>query len=482
MIAALVTVPLLIRGLGNERFGILTVGWVVIGYFGLFDFGLGRALTKLVAERLASSDQDGVGELIWTAIFLTFLLGVVGAAILALVTPTLVHQALKISPGLEQEAIRAFELLALSLPLVISTAGFLGVLEASQSFGVVNALRVPMGLFNYIGPLLVLPFSHSLVPVVALLVVGRLVGWIAYLIACLRVFPVLRKRVRLDWGQVVTLARFGGWMTVSNLVSPLMTHLDRFLIGALVSMAAVAYYTTPYELITRLWLVPSALMGVFFPAFAASFVQDRRHTAQLLDRGVRAIFLVLFPAALLAVTFAHDGMLLWLGKEYALRSTGVLQWLALGVFINCLAQVPFSLIQGIGRPDITGKLHLLELPVYVMSIWFFSREFGIEGVAMAWVLRVVVDTTILFAVSERLLPKSGVFPRAVAMMVTAAAVFGVASQQHGLAAKSVFLVVVLGIFGVFAWLRLLSSAERAFVRGRFASPLSTSEGSPPASA
>ena len=482
MIAALVTVPLLIRGLGNERFGILTVGWVVIGYFGLFDFGLGRALTKLVAERLASSDQDGVGELIWTAIFLTFLLGVVGAAILALVTPTLVQQVLKISPGLEREAIRSFELLALSLPLVISTAGFLGVLEASQSFGVVNALRVPMGLFNYIGPLLVLPFSHSLVPVVALLVAGRLVGWIAYLIACLRVFPVLRKRVRLDWGQVVTLARFGGWMTVSNLVSPLMTHLDRFLIGALVSMAAVAYYTTPYELITRLWLVPSALMGVFFPAFAASFVQDRGHTAQLLDRGVRAIFLALFPAALLAVTFAHEGMLLWLGKEYALRSTVVLQWLALGVFINCLAQVPFSLIQGIGRPDITGKLHLMELPVYVMSIWLFSREFGIEGVAMAWVLRVVVDTTILFAVSERLLPTSGVFRRAIAMMVTAAAIFGVASLQHGLAAKSVFLVLVLGIFGVFAWFRLLSSAERAFVRGRFAPRLSASEGSPPASA
>lgn len=478
MVAALVTVPLLIRELGTERFGILTVAWVVIGYFGLFDFGLGRALTKLVADKLASNDRGGVAELIWTAIFLTFLLGVVGAVILAVLAPYVVQHALKISPELEQEALRVFELLAFSLPWVISTAGFVGVLEASQRFALINALRVPMGLFNYIGPLLVLPFSDSLVPVVALLLVGRVAGSATYLIACLRVFPVLRERIRLDWSQIPMLARFGGWMTVSNVVSPLMTHLDRFLIGALISMSAVAYYTTPYELITRLWLVPSALLGVFFPAFAASFVQERARTSQLFDGAVRVMFLALFPAALVAVTLAHEGMSLWLGEDFALHSASVLQWLALGVFINCLGQVAFSVIQGVGRPDLTGKLHLLELPIYTLAIWLFSREFGLNGVAMAWVLRVLVDTTILFALSERLLPRNGVFRRAMGMVGVAVIVFGVASVQHGLTARLVYLAAVLGGFGVIAWVRLLTPGERAFVRARFAPDLPPSSGTP----
>jgi O-antigen/teichoic acid export membrane protein len=430
---------------------------------------------------LAHEDRTGVGGLIWIAIFLTFMLGVIGAVVLALVSPALVHGALKISPELEVEAVHVFEILAFSLPWVISTAGFVGVLEANQKFALINALRVPMGLFNYIGPLLVLPFSHSLVPVVALLLVGRLAGWVAYLIACLRAFPILRERVVLDWSQVPLLARFGGWMTVSNMVSPLMTHLDRFLIGALISMSAVAYYTTPYELITRLWLVPSALMGVFFPAFAASFVQDRVRTARLFDRSVRAIFLTLFPAALLAVTFAHEGMSFWLNEEFARNSTGVLQWLALGVFINCLAQAPFSMIQSIGRPDITGKLHLVELPIYTLAIWFFSREFGLEGVAMAWVLRVVVDTAILFAVAGRLLPGIGVLRRATGMILFATVIFGIASLQHGIAAKGVFLVAVLCLFAIFAWTRLLEPEERAFVRARFFTDLDA-EGTPPAAA
>lgn len=466
MAVALLTVPILIRGLGTERFGVLTVGWVVIGYFGLFDFGLGRALTKLVAERMGTERREEIPSLVWVALSLTFLLGVLGALVLAVLAPWLVSDALKISPALQGEARDAFRLLAFSLPWVISTAGLLGVLEASQSFGLVNALRVPMGLFSYVGPLAVLPFSHSLVPVVGLLVVGRLLGWGAHLAACLRVFPVLRERVHLDWSRVGMLARFGGWMTVSNVISPLMTHLDRFLVGALISMSAVAYYATPYELVTRLWLVPSALMGVFFPAFAATFAADRARTRLLFDRAGRAIFLALFPITLAVIALAREGMGLWLGADFALHSSRVLQWLAIGVFINCLAQVPFALVQGVGRPDLTGKLHLAELPVYAVAIWLFSRAYGIEGVAMAWVVRVALDTAALYAMADHFVDH-GRLLRSTAVRVAGASVaFGLAMTRSSLTGRLVVLGAALAGFAVLAWLRLLAPEERAFLLGR----------------
>src|SRR5437667_12210334 len=50
MIVAVITVPLLVRGLGVARFGVLSLSYVLIGYFSLFDLGIGRALTKLVAD------------------------------------------------------------------------------------------------------------------------------------------------------------------------------------------------------------------------------------------------------------------------------------------------------------------------------------------------------------------------------------------------------------------------------------------------
>lgn len=51
MAVALFAIPILIRGIGVPRFGVLSLAWIVIGYFSLFDFGMGRALTKLVAEK-----------------------------------------------------------------------------------------------------------------------------------------------------------------------------------------------------------------------------------------------------------------------------------------------------------------------------------------------------------------------------------------------------------------------------------------------
>ena len=50
-----------------------------------------------------------------------------------------------------------------------------------------------------------------------------------------------------------------------------------------------------------------------------------------------------------------------------------------------------------GRADITGKLHLAELPVYALAIWGLSSAFGLTGVALAWVVRVVVTVVAYLA-------------------------------------------------------------------------------------
>jgi O-antigen/teichoic acid export membrane protein len=465
LVVALAAIPLLIRSMGTERFGVLTLAWMAIGYFSLFDFGLGRALTQVVAERMGAGQRDEVPVLTWTALLLMLGLGGVGAVVLALLSPWLVGSALRIPPALQGEALAAFFLLAISLPFVISTAALRGVLEAVQRFDLVNAVRIPLGVLTYLGPLLVLPFTNRLPPVVAVLVVGRVIAWAVHLWLCLHALPELRARPGLRWGMVGPLLRFGTWMTVTNIVSPLMVYLDRFFIGAFLSMSAVAFYVTPYEAVTKLWLIPGALLGVLFPAFAASFARDPQRTAVLFGRAVRIMVLLLFPLMLLLVTLAPEVLGLWLGADFTARSTSVLRWLAVGVLINSVGQVPFSVIQSVGRPDVTGKLHLIELPLYFAAmLWLLDRH-GIAGVAIAWTLRATLDTAVLFFFACRMLSGSAAVLRR--MIPTAAAVLaalGGGMLLNGLAAKVVFLVAVLGAFGASAWLLVLHSDERAVVR------------------
>jgi O-antigen/teichoic acid export membrane protein len=468
IIVAIFAIPLLIRGLGTDRFGVLSLAWVVIGYFSLFDLGLGRALTQLVSKKLGTGQDQEIPELIWTALFLMLLLGLVGTIVMLLLSPWLVHEILNIPEALRPETLHSFYLLSLSIPFLVSTAGMQGILKSYQRFGLINAVRIPLGVLIFAGPLLVLPFSRSLLPVVSVLTVGLLIAWGVHFPICFFVIPALRRSIAIKAALVGSLFRFGSWMTVTNIVGPLMVHLDRFLIGALASMTAVAYYTTPYEVVTKLGLIPAALIGVLFPAFSTAFAHDRSYTTRLFSQGVKFIFLGMFPVALFIVTFASEGIDLWLGAEFVENSSYVLQWLAAGVFINSLAQVAFAMIQGAGRPDLTAKLHLLELPFYLLGVYWLIKQYGIQGAAVAWVARITIDAICLFGMVRWFLPiNKSIFLQKILPMGAALFALALAAMLSGLAVKFFFILATLIIFALGSWFLILNHEERAFIADRF---------------
>ncbi|MBA3670888.1 MAG: flippase [Gemmatimonadaceae bacterium] len=467
MLAAVVAIPLLIRALGPARFGVLTLAQAAIGYFSLFDLGLGRALTQLVAERLgADRPVDEISEVAWTAMALMLALGVIGAVVLGALTPVIVRRGLNIPPELMHETRIAFYLLAVSLPCVVATAGLRGLLEAHQHFGTANALRVPLAVLTFVGPLAVLPYSTSLIAVTSTLVVARYATFVAHAVVCARRYPELTRESRPRARSVRPLIRTGGWMTVSNVVSPLMSYLDRFLIGGVFPLAVVAYYVTPYELVSRLLILPQAMLAAFFPAFAATFAQNRGRTALLFDSSMRATMLIMFPVLFVLALFAREGLTIWVGPEFAAHGAPVLQWLCVGVFLNALAQAPFAVLQGTGRSDLTAALHVLELPIYIAGLWWLAHRFGLVGVAMAWTIRVAIDTTVLTVLARRQftleLARGWRVPPATLILVAG---IGAASLPSGGSVKVVAALIAATLFSLGAWRFLVSADERTSIRG-----------------
>lgn len=473
LVLALLTIPALVRGLGAERFAILTLAWAAIGYFSLFELGLSRALTQAVAQRLGNARREELPALVWTSLLLLLGLGILGALIVAAITPLLVTRVLNVPATLRQETITAFYILAASLPLVVTAVGLRGLMEAHQHFGTVNLLRVPLVAFTFIGPLLALPFSRSLVPAVVMLVLGRVIGFVTHLVICARRYPYLRDGPAFDVSSVRPLLRYGGWTTVTNIVSPMMVFLDRFLIGALLPIAAVAYYVTPYEVVTKLLVIAGAILAAMFPAFAATFESDPARMATLYERSLRGVVLTMFPVVLIAVALAHEGLTFWVKGALPSESALVLQWLAVGVFINAIGQAPYAALQGAARPELIAKLHLIELPLYVMAILVLVRTLGLPGAAIAWTGRVSIDTVALLIIAKRklqvpLLPQQG-GGMSIALMFGAFLAAGLLDRT---AARIGFSVVVLLVFAPLAWQRLLTPSERLTLRRWLRSPFS----------
>lgn len=402
LIIAVFSIPILIHALGKDRFGVLALAWALVGYAGLFDIGLGRALTQLVAQKLGAGKEHEVPTLVWTSLLLMLALGAVGAAIIAGISPWLVHHALKIPEALQPESLGAFYLLGLSVPVVISTAGLRGLLEAHQRFDLISALRVPFGALTFVGPLLVLPFSRSLVPIVGTLVAMRFMDCLAYLWLCFRVVPELRRGVAWHGPSMGPLLRFGGWTTVTNIVGSMMLYMDRFVIGAMVSATAVAYYVTPFLVVTKLLVITGAISAVMFPAFSLAGVMDSGRSLKLYRRTMAFIIGVFLPVVVLLIFGAKEGLTLWLGSDFAAHSYRVAQLLLVGTFALAVESLPFALIQGLGRPDIPAKLNLLEIPFYAVGLYWLIQKYGVTGAAEAWVLRATVDALLLIYFAHRL--------------------------------------------------------------------------------
>ena len=108
-----------------------------------------------------------------------------------------------------------------------------------------------------------------------------------------------------------------------------------------------------------------------------------------------SLSVVMIPAVAVVVLFAKTGLTLWLGADFAEQSFRVAQLLALGILVHSLGQPSFTLIQALGRPDLTAKLHVAEIPFYVLYLPWLIERFGIDGAAGAWLLRVSISTAIL---------------------------------------------------------------------------------------
>jgi O-antigen/teichoic acid export membrane protein len=461
LVVAVFAVPVLVRALGVERFGVLTLAWAAIGYFSLFDLGLGRALTQSASAAIGGGRPEELPVIATVALRAMALLGALGGVVLAVATPWLIDHALKIPAELRAETITSFYLLSVSLPFVLATAGLRGLFEAHQDFGIATVLRVPYAIFNFVAPLGVLPFSHSLVPVVGILVIGRVAVCIAHLVVARRWYPFLRQRVPMDRAVIMPLLKTGGWMSVSNVISPLMVNFDRFVVGVLLSVTAVAYYATPYDMVMKLLVVPGALLGVLFPAFASTYERDRTETVVLYDRTIRLMLLAIFPPVLLLVAFAHEGMQLWLGPEFASQSSIVVQWLAAGVLINSVGQISFVAVQGVGRSDLTAKLHGVELPIYAAVLFLLTKALGLRGVAIAWTFRVAIDTGALLWMSARRLPEMRPYLwRSIRLFGALLALLLVAGMLGSLAVRVAYVSGVLIVFGAIGWLQILHRDER----------------------
>jgi O-antigen/teichoic acid export membrane protein len=257
-------------------------------------------------------------------------------------------------------------------------------------------------------------------------------------------------------------------------MNPILLSMDRFLIGSIVSVAMVGYYTAPFEAVTKLWMIPVSLMTTVYPICSAIGPEKVADLQTLYSRSIKYIFCALAPIAVILVLFARPLIGIWLGSAFVDKSAVPLQLLAIGVLVNSFAHIPYCFLQALGRPDAAAKLFLCELLPYGLLLWFMIRSHGINGAASAWLVRVALEVIILLLISWRLLSLSPVVDRSMgravlALCVMSLAAYATRSLIPGAIAVDAGLCLVWMIgFAFSVWKWVLDGPDRASVIGALA--------------
>ncbi len=385
----ILTVPVYLRLIGEERYGVLVVIWLLLGYFGFFDLGLGRA----TAQRMTRlSDDDKRSHLLWTSLVLTLVFWLLGCSVLWLSSEWMLVHVITIGDALRKETLTAIPWLLLALLLLLLTSVMRGALQGRERFVAINSVSVLGDTLNQLLPLLVAWFGYtSMGALLPATLGGQLIASVLLFVQCKKYVPI-SNHPKIDYTQVKPLLSYGGWSCVLSMTGPLLVVLDRLVIGSISGAKAVAYYTVPYNLASKLMIFPGSFAGSLFPRLAALPSNESRILA---DQATRSLIAFMTPVVIAVTGVVHPFLILWLGSDFAQRGVGVSELILLGVWVNSLV-IPHNVrLQAEAKLKRVFVIYLIELPIYFLMLWAGLKYFGLIGAAAAWSLRVLLDATLL---------------------------------------------------------------------------------------
>lgn len=391
MVIALATVPLYLGYIGAERYGVLAVIWALLGYFGFFDLGFGRAVTQRMARFSGNSDADR-SNLLWTALLSTFVLGLLASVLLWLVSEYVVLNKISMSAGSRAEASGAVAWMLLALPVLLPSSVLQGALQARLRFVEVNAIQLACNLISQLLPLAVAASGQVELKMLVPAVLASRVLMAALLFRQSRLNVPLIGRPLVDRVHLKALLAYGGWVSVMTFLAPLLVTIDRLIIATLSGAKAVTSYTVPYDLVSRTMVISGSLSTALFPRLASASPQQAR---ELAERATTVLVAVMTPVVIIGTFLVQPFLNAWVGQALAKSSAGVGEFILLGVWVNALVIPHQARLMATSNPRVVVMIYLVEIPIYLCILWFGIRYWGIVGAAVAWTLRVVIDTGML---------------------------------------------------------------------------------------
>ncbi|MES1165830.1 MAG: oligosaccharide flippase family protein [Verrucomicrobiota bacterium] len=390
IVVNLAVVPIYLRLLGVEAYGLVGVLLGFQAIMSIMDVGLGPTLTRALARRARTGDPGTAGEMhdwVRTVSSIVALTNAAFAVVVALSSNWLAHNW--------------FNPKTLDVGAVAHSIQLMGVVVAAQFFSnlCTNGIQAVerQGLANLVnsgGTTL-----RAVATVLALLGVTRSVQvfFIAQAAAtslqALAAFMTLRavlphhvRRSRFDLSLLTPEWRFALGSTGISLVSLAVNHIDKVVVTRFFPLSEFGYYSISSSLAAATPILVTPVVQACYPRLCAMHAaQDESALRGFYRLASQWITVALAAPTATVVVFAPEVLLAWTGDaEVAGKAARIAIWLTLGYFLNGAMNAPYALNLAYGKTRLFLIANAISAVLLVPAMALLVPRFGAAGASLGW--------------------------------------------------------------------------------------------------
>lgn len=386
----ILTVPAYLNTIGPDKYGILSIVWIVFGYFGIFDFGISRAVTNAVSR--APDHKEGRRAIIvWSASALNLVIGIIVGLIagaVAFIFSMCVHDKVFTS------VLPSLPFMMAGIPVLTVTGCLIGALDGARKFRISNTIQVfGSTLYQCLPVLFATYFSKNVSFLIDVIICCRFVVLVTAVIYNYRTFGMPSKN-KISKIEILNLLKFGSGVAIINIIDPLFSRFDQIVVANISGVSSVAAYNVSANSINRINILPMAISRALFPSLSSTNLEDARDQ---LFRLKNTLMISWFFVCLFAITSSSTIFSIWLHNNIAASVARISKFLIVAIWACCLAYLPYTALQANGNSNKIIKAHLVELPFYLFSLFVMAKYLGPVGAALANCGRMLADYLLLWA-------------------------------------------------------------------------------------
>lgn len=401
----LAVVPLYLKYLGMEAYGLIGIFTTAQALFGLLDLGLAPAINRQVARGAASGDLTEARELLHTLSGIYWATSVFIVVVTVAAAPVLAHHWLQ-SKALSNDTVAsALMLIGVVIGCRWPIGLYLGALIGAERVSLSSAVSIAMATLSNAGAVIILAYVS---PTIQAFFIWQACVGIAYAAAMrAAAWHAIGRGGTLHFSKqaLAGIWRFSAGISGIALSALLLTQIDKVILSRLLSLSEFGRYTLATLVVSGLYLFITPVFNVIYPRFSALHAQGKHSDLESLYRlGTRLFGTMLFPIAMVLAVFAEDLVRLWTGDAAIASSVAVvIPLLAIGSALHGVMYFPYALQLANGLTRLPLKINIILVIVAIPLMTMLAFRYGVVGGAAAWLLLHVLYLLLGTLLTHRLL-------------------------------------------------------------------------------